>query len=49
MTWLSVPLRNETVYIDLDKVKVISIWEKKVEFTSTININRHSVSAVPGR
>jgi hypothetical protein len=32
MTWLSVPLRNETVYIDLDKVKVISIWEKKVEF-----------------
>ena len=32
MTWLRVPLRNETIHIDLDKVKVVSIWEKKVEF-----------------
>jgi hypothetical protein len=30
--WLRVPLRNETIHIDLDKVKVVSIWEKKVEF-----------------
>jgi hypothetical protein len=32
MTWLRIPLRNETIHIDLEKVKVISVWEKKVEF-----------------
>jgi len=32
MKWVGVTLKNEKIYIDLDKIKVVSIWEKKIEF-----------------